>query len=85
MSMSFLLVRMVGDGVQLGKLDTSATDWPIVPAPGDYENGELGEMMTGKGNRNTLRKPTPVPLRPPQLPHDLTGREPGPPRWEASD
>jgi hypothetical protein len=26
-----------------------------------------------------------VPLCPPQTPHALPRREPGPPRWEASD
>jgi hypothetical protein len=31
-------------GVQLGPLDTSATKWPIVPAPGDYDDGEIGGM-----------------------------------------
>jgi hypothetical protein len=25
--------------------------------------------MTGRGNRNTQRKPAPVPLYPPQTPH----------------
>jgi hypothetical protein len=41
-------------------------------------------MLIGKGNRSTRRKSAPVPLYPPQIPHDLTGREPGPQRWEAS-
>jgi hypothetical protein len=42
-----------GGGVQLGPLSTSATNWPIVPAPCDYEDGEFGGMMVGKGNRST--------------------------------
>jgi hypothetical protein len=42
-------------------------------------------MMIGRGNQSTRRKPAPEPLYPPQIPHDLTGREPGLPRWEASD
>jgi hypothetical protein len=29
------------DGVQQGPLGTSATEWPIVPAPGDYDDGEF--------------------------------------------
>jgi hypothetical protein len=74
-----------GDGVQLGPLGTSATNRPIIPAPGDYEAGEFGGMITGRGNRSTRRKPAPVPLCPPQIPHDLTGREPGQPRWEPRD
>jgi hypothetical protein len=43
--------------------------WPIVSAPGDYDDGEIGGMMTGRGNRSTRRKPAPVPLCPPQTPH----------------
>jgi hypothetical protein len=31
--------------------------------------------MIGRGNWSTRRKPVSVPLRPPQIPHDLTGRE----------
>jgi hypothetical protein len=74
-------------GVQLGPLGTSITNWPILPSPGDYEDGEFGGMMVGKENRSTRtrRKPAPVPFCPPQIPHFLTGREPGPTRWEASD
>jgi hypothetical protein len=29
-------------------------------------------MKTGRGNRSTRRKPAPVPLCPPQIPHDLS-------------
>jgi hypothetical protein len=75
----------VGEGVQLGAFGTSATSWPIVPAPGDYEGGEFGGMMIGRGNRSNQRKPAPVPPCPPQIPHDLTRHEPGLPRQEASD
>jgi hypothetical protein len=58
----------VGGGVQLGPLDTAATNRPTVPAPVDYD-GEIGGMMIGRGNRSTRRKPVPVPLCPPQTPH----------------
>jgi hypothetical protein len=75
---------MVGGEVQLGSLGTSATNWPIVPAPGDYD-GEFVGMMLGRGNRSTRRKPATVPLRQPQIPYDLTWLDPGPPRWEISD
>jgi hypothetical protein len=37
----------------------------------DYECGAIGGML-GKRNRSTQGKPAPVPLCPPQLPHDLT-------------
>jgi hypothetical protein len=56
---------------KLGPLDTSATHWPIVPAPGDCEVGEFGGM-NGRGNRSTRRKPAPTPLCPPQIPLDHT-------------
>jgi hypothetical protein len=36
--------HLVGGGVQLGPLGTAATDWPIVPAMGDYDDGEFGGM-----------------------------------------
>jgi hypothetical protein len=29
-------------------------------------------MGVGRGNRSTRRKPVPVPLCPPQMPHDMT-------------
>jgi hypothetical protein len=42
--------------------------WPIVPALGDYDDGEIGGII-GKGNRSIRRKHAPVPLCPPQTPH----------------
>jgi hypothetical protein len=62
----------VGGGVQLDPLGTAATDWPIVPAPGDYDDGEFGGMKVGRRNRSTRRKPAPAPLYPPQIPLDQT-------------
>jgi hypothetical protein len=61
-----------GGGVQRGSLGTSATDWPIVPAPGDYDEGDLGGRTLGRENRSTPRKPAPAPLCPPQIPLDQT-------------
>jgi hypothetical protein len=60
-----------------------ATSRPIVPTLGDYNDGEFGGMMIGKGNQSTRRKPAPVPLCPPQIPYALPG--PKLPWWEASD
>jgi hypothetical protein len=57
---------------KLGPLGTSATEWPIVPAPGDYDDGEFGGMKIGRGNRSTRRKPAPAPLCQPQIPLDQT-------------
>jgi hypothetical protein len=68
-SVRFFIIRIVGGGVQLGPLGTAATNRPIVPFPGDYDDGELGGMMIGRGNRSIRRKPAPMPLCPPQTPH----------------
>jgi hypothetical protein len=46
----FFLIYIVGGGVQLGPLGSAATNRPIVPAPGDYDDGEIGGMMIGNGN-----------------------------------
>jgi hypothetical protein len=73
----FFLIGMVGGGVQLGPLGTAATNRPIVPAAGDYDEGEIGGMMIGKGNRSTRRKPATVPLFQPQTPHACIGAKPG--------
>jgi hypothetical protein len=48
----------------LGPFGAAATNKPIVPAPGDYDDG-----IIGRGTRSTQRKPAPVPLCPPQTPH----------------
>jgi hypothetical protein len=37
----------------------------------DDDCGAVGAKI-GKENLSTLIKPAPVPLRPPQIPHDLT-------------
>jgi hypothetical protein len=57
---------------KLGPHGMSATEWPIVPAPGDYDDGEFGGMEIGRGNRSTQRKPTPASLCPRQIPLDQT-------------
>jgi hypothetical protein len=61
----------------LGSLGTAATNTPTVQTPGEYDDGEFGGMMIGRGNRNTPRKPAPVPLCPPQISHALRWRDPG--------
>jgi hypothetical protein len=57
----------VGGGVQLGPLGIASTNRPIVLAQGDYDDGGIGGMI-GKGNQSARRKPSPVPLCPPQTP-----------------
>jgi hypothetical protein len=44
----FFLIGIVGGGVQLGPLVTEATNRPVVPAPGDYDDGELGGIWQWK-------------------------------------
>jgi hypothetical protein len=61
-------VGVGGGGVQLCSLGTAATNRPIVPAPGEYDDGEIGGIIIGRGNRSTRRKPAPVTLCPPQTP-----------------
>jgi hypothetical protein len=63
------LIGMERGRVQLGPLGPATTNKPVVPAPGEYDDGEIGGMMIGRGNRSTWRKPAPVPLCPPQTPH----------------
>jgi hypothetical protein len=83
--LGFFLIFILGSGVELGPLGTAGTNKPVVPAPRDYDGGEIGGMMIGRGNRSTGRKSVPMPLCPPQTLHALPGGEPGPPRWETSD
>jgi hypothetical protein len=45
LSNHIFLIGIVDDGVQLGPLSTAATSRPIVPALGDYDYGEIGEMI----------------------------------------
>jgi hypothetical protein len=52
----------------MGPLGTAATNAPLVTAPGDYDDGEIGGMI-GRRNRSTRKKPAPMPLCPPQTPH----------------
>jgi hypothetical protein len=46
---SFFLIGIVGGGVQLGPLGTAAINRFIVPALGDYDDGEIGGII-GRGN-----------------------------------
>jgi hypothetical protein len=59
---------------------------PLPTAPDDCDDGEVGGMNgCGRGNQSTRRKPAPTQFCPPQIPLARLVREPGPPRWEASD
>jgi hypothetical protein len=39
-----------GGWIPFGPLRTAATDRPIVPVPGDYDDGEFGGMKIGRVN-----------------------------------
>jgi hypothetical protein len=67
----FFLVSL--GGVRLSPLGTSATvDLLYQPQMIDDDYGAVGGMRIGRRNRSTRRKPAPVPLCPPKIPHDLT-------------
>jgi hypothetical protein len=57
----------------MSPLGTSATVGLLYqPRMIDDDYGAFGGMRIGRGNRSARRKPAPVPLCPPQIPHDLT-------------
>jgi hypothetical protein len=64
----FFLIRIGGGGVQTGSTRHVSHFWPVVPAPGDCDDGEFGGMKIGRGNRSTRRKFAPAPLCPQQIP-----------------
>jgi hypothetical protein len=41
----FCYISVVVCGFQLGPLGIAATNRPIVPAPGDYDDGEIGGII----------------------------------------
>jgi hypothetical protein len=55
----FFLIGIVGGGVQLGPLGTAATNRLIVPAPGDYDDGEIGGMIGREGKPKYSEKTCP--------------------------
>jgi hypothetical protein len=61
-------------GMRLSLLGTAATTGLLYQPQmiDDGDCGAIGGMKIGKGNRSTRRKPSPAPLCPPQIPHDLT-------------
>jgi hypothetical protein len=66
--MRFFLIGILRGWSPIGSTRQCGHQWPNVPAPGDYDDGEIGGMI-GRRNLSTRRKPAPVPLCPPQTPH----------------
>jgi hypothetical protein len=68
LSVSFRLLDLGQSAELLGRV-ISSSQGLCASAPGDYENEEVGGINGfGSGNRSNRRKPTPVPLCPPQIP-----------------
>jgi hypothetical protein len=65
---------IVLSGVRLSPLGTAVTNGLLYQPQmiDDGDCGAIGGMKIGRGNRSTGRKHAPVPLCPPQIPHDLT-------------
>jgi hypothetical protein len=69
----------------MDSLGTAASLKPILPAPGDYDDGEIGGMI-GRGKKTeVLGENQPQCRIVHHKPHMLAGSVPGLPRWEASD
>jgi hypothetical protein len=61
-------------GVRLSPIDTATTTGLLYQPQmtDDDECGTIGVMRISRRNQSTWRKPAPIPLRLPQIPHDLT-------------
>jgi hypothetical protein len=60
-------------GMRLRLLGTAATTGLLSQSKkiDDFDCGAIGGMRICRGNRRTRRKPAPLPLCPPWIPHDL--------------
>jgi hypothetical protein len=60
-------------GVRLSPLGTSATVGLLYqPRMIHHDYAAVGKIRIGRGNGSTRRKSVPVPLCPPEIPHNLT-------------
>jgi hypothetical protein len=66
-------------------LGPSAINKPLVPAPGHYDDGQINGTTDWLGKLKYTEKTYPSATLSTTKPTLLPGREPGPPRWEASD
>jgi hypothetical protein len=70
---SYYLLFIILSGFRLSPRGTAATTGLLYqPQMIDVDCGAVGGMGIIRGNRSTRRKPAPVPLCPPQVPHDQT-------------
>jgi hypothetical protein len=76
------LICIVGGGVQLGPLGTAATNGLLCQPRVNMMMEKLVEWLAGEVE--VLGENLPQCRFVHHKPHMLTGREPGPPRWEAS-
>jgi hypothetical protein len=80
----FFLIGIVGGGFQLGPLGTVVTNRPIVPAPVIMMMKKLVESCLAE-EIEVIGENLPQYRFVHHKSHMLSGREPGPPMWEASD
>jgi hypothetical protein len=76
----FVSFRLLDLGQSAGLIgqDDQLVARPLLTAPGDCDDGEIGGMNDfGMGNRSTRRKSAPTPLCPPQIPGANSGRSGG--------
>jgi hypothetical protein len=68
------IIIIILRGVRLNPLGAAATTGLLYQPHmiDDGDCGTIGGIKIGRGNRNTKRKPAPVPLCPPQIPNDQT-------------
>jgi hypothetical protein len=69
-----IIITATLSGVRLSPFGTAATTG-LLYQPQMIDDGDCGAicgMKIGRVNRSTRRKPAPMPLCPPQIPHDLT-------------
>jgi hypothetical protein len=69
-----IIIIIILSGVRLSPLGTAATTGSLYQ-PQMIHDGDCGAiygLKIGRGTRSTRRKPAPVPLCPPQIPHDET-------------
>jgi hypothetical protein len=73
----FFIIIIIVSGVRLSPLGTAATAGLLYQPQmiDDGDCGAIGGMKIGRGTRSTRRKSAPVPLCPPQIPHEQNRAE----------